>query len=130
MSEGRKRAANILILLGVLAWLPYLYLLANGNTPSILPFLALHLSGVLGGGYLRSKNAEPRELERGRSRKVIARIMIILGVLAWAPYFYITRILEIDQAIGPFLAGHLTGVLGGSAVRLSIEIEKLLTKES
>lgn len=129
MSEGRKRASNILITLGVLAWLPYFYLLASGQTPSILPFLAVHLSGVLGGGYLRSRSPQAETYEKGRSRKIVARFMIILGVLAWAPYFYITRVQGIDQAIGPFLAFHLTGVLGGSAVRLSIEIEKLLQKD-
>ncbi|MBW8011636.1 MAG: hypothetical protein FVQ83_10420 [Chloroflexi bacterium] len=48
---------RILIWLGVLAWAPYIYLLAIGQKVSVLPFLALHLTGLLSGGRLRSKVA-------------------------------------------------------------------------
>lgn len=127
MRLSRKQAGNVLIGIGVLAWLPYFYLLAGGSRPSFLPFLAVHLAGVLSGGWLRTKD-QASEPQKGALRKTIARILIVLGVLAWAPYFYLTRIQGVDQAIGPFLAAHLTGVLGGSAVRLSIEVERLLKR--
>lgn len=129
MNETKKRIANLLILVGVLAWLPYFFLLARGESPSILPFLAFHLGGVLSGGYLRSQDQTAKAKQHGQTRKRIARVLIILGVLAWAPYFYLTRIQGLDQAIGPFLAAHLTGVLTGSAVRLSLEVEKMLKKD-
>lgn len=119
---------NLLILIGVLAWLPYYFLLSQGGTPSILPFLAVHLAGVLSGGWLRSREMDTRS-EHGRSRKIIARILIILGILAWAPYYYLTIIQGVDQSITPFLIAHLVGVLGGSAVRLSLEAEKILRRD-
>ena len=50
------KKANILIALGVAAWVPYAvlkYLL--GYDIPVLPFLVLHLCGVLPGGYLRMR---------------------------------------------------------------------------
>lgn len=122
----RKRLSTTLIAIGVLAWLPYFYLLAGGGKPSLLPYLAVHLAGVLSGAWLRRTPSQPADPRRGRRRVVAARIMIILGVLAWAPYFYLTRVAGVEQEIGPFLAAHLTGVLGGAALRLSLPVEDLI----
>ena len=44
---NRKKIGNLLTLLGVLAWVPFLYLVATDQEPSIFPFLIVHLSGVL-----------------------------------------------------------------------------------
>lgn len=56
-------------------------------------------------------------------RRKAGTILIWLGVLAWAPYFYLDKIVGQDVIITPFLAAHLTGVLGGAALRASVEVE-------
>jgi hypothetical protein len=129
-SGSQKRIANLLILLGVLAWLPYFYLLGRGNSPSIFPFLLLHLSGVVPGAWLRFRSDPPKERSSGLIRKRLARMLILVGLLAWAPYVYLTRVTGMETAIGPFLAVHLTGVLGGSALRISVGIERYLNDRS
>lgn len=122
ISKRQKRLSTILIALGVLAWGPYFYLLASGRDPSLFPYLGVHLAGVLSGAWLRRRSGDATGRKR-QGRIVAARILILLGVLAWAPYFYLTRLAGIEQPIGPFLAAHLTGVLGGAALRLSLAVE-------
>ena len=122
---------RILIWLGILAWAPYVYLLAIGQKVSILPFLALHLAGLLSGGRLRSRAAIKTGNEstvQGRKRRFASNVLIFLGVLAWAPYIFITRGLGQDIEIAPFLIMHLTGVVGGLAVRFSISLDRFLSR--
>ena len=124
---------TILIWLGVLAWAPFLVLVANDRPVSIFPFLSAHLAGVLGGAWLRSSADRLEGLDKvqaayGRRRKLASKIMIYLGVLAWAPYFYLERALGQEVAITPFLVAHLTGVLGGAALRASVEVERFTRK--
>jgi uncharacterized membrane protein YjjB (DUF3815 family) len=123
---SRRRLANTLIVLGVLAWAPYFYFLSLGEAPSVLPYLGGHLTGVLSGAWLRTRQAVDVEVPFGQRRKLAARILVILGVLAWAPYFYLSRIGGVEVEVGPFLGAHLTGVLGGSLLRISVEVERLL----
>lgn len=123
--ENRRRLGTILIWAGVLAWAPFLAAVTAKQPVSIVPFLIAHLSGVLGGWWLRRSADRAEGLDRsgdthGQRRKVASRILIYLGVLAWAPYLYLERILGQDVEIGPFLAVHLTGVLSGVALRLSV----------
>lgn len=125
-ADNQRRLANTLIVLGVLAWAPYFYLLSTGESPSFLPYLAAHLTGVLSGAWLRTRNTNLVGPSFGQRRKLAARILIILGVLAWAPYFYLSRVGGIEVEIGPFLGAHLTGVLGGSLLRLSVEVQRFL----
>ena len=134
-SDRRRTWGTVLIGLGVLAWAPFAYLVANGQNVSIFPFLAAHLAGVLGGEWLR-KSADrmtgvaKTEAARGRRRRTASIILIYLGVLAWAPYFYLTRVLGKDIEITPYLTAHLTGVLGGAALRASVEVERLARKDA
>ena len=72
----------------------------------------------------------PTAPEIGRHRRLLSRLLIYLGVLAWAPYFYQTRVLGNDVEISPYLAAHLTGVLSGVALRLSVEIERHWSRRS
>lgn len=135
MTSTKQRAlGNVLIWIGVLAWIPFFILIGNGGQVSILPFLGAHLAGVFSGGWLRNTAGRLEGLDRiesqqGRRRKLISKVMIYLGVLAWAPYFYIEKVLGQDLAIGPFLAVHLTGVLGGAALRASVELERLVQRK-
>ena len=135
MTSTKKRAlGNVLIWIGVLAWVPFFILIGNGGQVSVFPFLGAHLAGVLGGGWLRNtadrlEGLDKIESQRGRRRKLISKIMIYLGVLAWAPYFYFERVLGQDLDIGPFLAVHLTGILGGAALRASVELERFVQRK-
>jgi uncharacterized membrane protein YjjB (DUF3815 family) len=121
-----RRLSNVLIILGVLAWAPFFWKLTQGAQPSILPYLAAHLTGVLGGAWLRTRRADA-DVSRaiGRRRVLASKVLIYLGVLAWAPYFYLTKIAFADVEISGFLAAHLTGVLGGAALRGSVEVQRL-----
>jgi len=114
----RKTLANLLTVLGALAWVPFLYLVATGREPSIFPYLTVHLIGVIGGSQLRRKSS-PSGKKRYR-RQVAGRILIILGVFAWAPYLYQKEILSQSVEIAPYLTAHLFGVLGGTALLLSV----------
>jgi peptidoglycan/LPS O-acetylase OafA/YrhL len=121
---NRKKIGNLLTLLGVLAWVPFLYLIAIGQEPSIFPFLIVHLTGVLIGSQLR-RSASPSRGKLSR-RQLIGRIMIILGVIAWAPYLYQKELLSQPIEITPYLTVHLTGVLGGIALMLSVPLTRYL----
>ena len=115
---NRKTIGNILTLLGVLAWVPFLYLISNGQEPSIFPYLTVHLTGVIGGSQLR--RGPSRSKKKRYRRQVVGRILIILGVFAWAPYLYQKEILNQSIEMAPYLTVHLTGVLGGIAILLSV----------
>jgi hypothetical protein len=119
---NRRKIGNFLTLLGVLAWVPFLFLIVRGQEPSIFPFLLVHLSGVLIGSQLR-RGASPSRGKLSR-RQLIGRIMIILGVFAWAPYIYQKEILGQSIEIAPYLTVHLTGVLGGIALMLSVPLTR------
>ena len=119
---NRKKIGNLLTLLGVLAWVPFLYLIAIGQEPSIFPFLIVHLTGVLIGSQLR-RSASPSRGKLSRLQ-LIGRIMIILGVIAWAPYLYQKELLGQPIVITPYLTVHLTGVLGGIALMLSVPLTR------
>jgi hypothetical protein len=136
LREQRRRKQRawgaVLIWLGVLAWVPFFILLAVGRDVSIFPFLALHLTGVISGTWLRSRTdaqAESAQQQPGRRRRIVSRIMIYLGVLAWAPYFYLDRVVGQEVEMGPFLAVHLTGVLGGAALRASVELDRFVRRK-
>jgi hypothetical protein len=131
--ERQRKLATGLIWLGVLAWAPFLYFVAARVEVSIFPFLALHLTGVLGGLWLRARagrleSVTPAGEVFGRQRILLSKLMIYAGLLAWAPYFYLTRVLSQEQSIAPFLTAHLTGVLGGSALRASVEVQRYLQR--
>lgn len=49
---NRKKLGRILILLGVAMWIPYVILKFSGAEVTTMPFLALHLCGVIPGALL------------------------------------------------------------------------------
>ena len=59
-------------------------------------------------------------------RQQVGRIMIILGVIAWAPYLYQKEILGRSIEITPYLTAHLTGVVGGITLLLSVPFTRYL----
>lgn len=124
--KTERRAAWALIAIGVLAWVPYFYQLGLGENPSFMPYLAVHLAGVLSGAWLRKRSTPQIDEARGRGRKRAARALVILGVLAWAPYIYLNQVAGRPQPLAPYLTAHLIGVLGGSALRISLIVERYL----
>lgn len=125
--SSQQRLAWFLITIGVLAWVPYFYALARGGTPNILPYLGVHLAGVLSGAWLRRRSSPVRkDVGHGSRRRQLATVLVILGVLVWGPYFYLNEIAGQPQPLGPYLTAHLIGVLGGSALRVSLIVEDYL----
>ena len=120
-----QKIGKVLLIMGVLAWAPFLILVAMGEEPSIYPFLAVHLTGVIGGTRLRSRGKDGETKKRSR-RQIIGKILILLGVLAWAPYLYQKDVLGQPIEIGLFLTAHLTGVLTGIALLISVPLQKYL----
>jgi len=51
----RRKISKILIYLGVMAWIPYIYLNSiSAQKLPITPFLAAHLTGIFGGIFVRA----------------------------------------------------------------------------
>ena len=111
----RHRLGTILIWLGVLTWAPFIFLRAIGEKPVFLLFLPFHLIGVIGGSRLRS--TARRELgmlpPKRNNLHTAGHILILLGILVWAPYLYLKLALGQPVEVMDFLPFHLTGVLGG-----------------
>ena len=64
-SRGR-RLGEVLILLGVAAWVPYFLLGGEDEGLAVGPFLAAHLSGVIPGSVLRYTPIGDRLFSRAR----------------------------------------------------------------
>lgn len=111
----RYRLGNVLITLGVLTWLPFIVLRIAGETPSLFLFLPFHLLGVIGGSRLRAyARKEMGVLPAKKSLlQILGHGLIFLGILAWAPYFYIKFATTQPVDVMNYLPFHLTGVLGG-----------------
>jgi hypothetical protein len=95
----------------------------------------VHLIGVVGGSALRTSarrlEGEPPVAQLiGRRRWLLGRMLIGLGVLAWAPYLYLHYALGQKVVITPYLTAHLTGVLGGSALLASIGVSRYLARRA
>ena len=115
MVLARYRLGTVMIWLGVLTWLPFIVLRIAGEKPSLFWFLPIHLVGVVGGSRLRAyapKELGARPPKKGRLR-VIGHGLIYIGILVWAPYFYLKLTTQAAVDVMNFLPYHLTGVLGG-----------------
>ena len=114
----RYRLGTVLILLGVLAWLPFITLRIAGEKPSLLWFLPFHLVGVIGGSRLRSAarkemGAPPAKKSRLRG---LGHALILAGILVWVPYLYAKLALHQEMEVMNFLPFHLVGIFGGILV--------------
>ena len=69
-----QKMGTILIWLGVAAWLPFLYLLAAGQNPSIYPYLIVHLIGIIGGTRLKALAKKDKTPKKRHKRQVIGKI--------------------------------------------------------
>lgn len=116
----RYRLGTILIWLGVFTWAPFIFLRSTGAKPPFLWFLPFHLLGVIGGSRLRS--AARRELGLALPKKnalhSAGHLMILLGILVWAPYLYLKAVIGQPVEVMDYLPYHLIGVLGGVSLHL------------
>ena len=111
----RYRAGLALIWIGVLTWLPFILLRANGHKPSLFWFLPFHLVGVIGGSRLR-KTARAEmgaEAPKGNAFRTVGHSLIFLGIMVWSVYFYLKLFAGQPVEVGDFLPYHLTGIFGG-----------------
>ncbi len=60
------------------------------------------------------------------NRQTLGRVLILIGVGAWLPYFYLEGVAGQDVSVLPFLAVHLTGIFGGAALRGSGWLKRIL----
>jgi hypothetical protein len=114
----RYRLGTALIWLAVLTWAPFIVLRIAGEKPSLFLYLPFHLVGVMGGARLRA--SAHKEMDMPPPKKSRLRVaghgLIFLGILVWAPYFYLKMLTSMPAEVMDFLPYHLTGVLGGVAV--------------
>jgi hypothetical protein len=117
----RYRLGTLLIWLGVFTWAPFIFLRAMGEKPAFMLFLPFHLIGVIGGARLRS--LARKELGMLPAKKnnlhMAGHLLILLGILVWAPYLYLKLGLGQPVEVMDFLPYHLTGVLGGVLLHLT-----------
>ncbi len=107
-----------MVWLGVLVWVPFIFLRVIGEKPPFWWFLPFHLLGVVGGAHLRrlackSMDAPPAKKSPYR---LVGHGMILAGVLVWVPYFCLKYAAQQPLEVMNFLPFHLGGVLGGLAV--------------
>ena len=126
---SRRTLGNIMVWLGVLVWIPYVLLISNQIETPLLPYLLLHLIGVLGGVKLRGPMTQEHSVI-GKRRRKISRILIYGGVMAWLPFYYINGVLGQEVDTTPFLFVHLTGIIGGVLVRGSIVLSQFIERGS
>jgi phosphatidylglycerophosphate synthase len=111
----RYRLGTILLWLGVFIWAPFIFLRAIGEQPVFLFFLPFHLIGVIGGARLRSMARRELGMPASNQNRLhtAGHLLILLGILVWAPYLYLKLVLGQPVEVMNFLPFHLTGVLGG-----------------
>lgn len=82
--------------------------------------LTYFLVGVIGGSRLRSM--AQRQLGMSLPNRsflhIAGHIMILFGILVWAPYLYLKVVLGQPVEVMQYLPFHLTGVLGGVFLHL------------
>jgi hypothetical protein len=118
--EQRQTYSKYLIWLGLLAWIPYILMRALRLEVVVMPFLVVHLTGVLGGAFLqRASSGEQNTVsERERFRKTFSTVVILLGVSVWGVYFGLEWITGVEREVAPFLIAHLSGVLSGAGIKV------------
>ena len=122
MQISRVQIGRMLVWLGVLTWVPYILLTIAGRSLPILPFLMVHLTGVIGGTMLRRSDIRSTP-EKSRSRmplqRRISNALLLIGIIIWGVYFLMKSSLGEHIEIMPFLIIHLSGIFGGILLRFN-----------
>lgn len=105
---------RILVGLGVAVWPVWGSLYVAGSAPSVAAALVAHLVLVIPGGMLirRAGGGSPPSV-----RKRAGSLLILFGIIAWAPYFFVTEVSGTEISSFPFLIWHLSGVVPGALLR-------------
>ena len=111
----RYRLGTIFVWLGVFTWVPFIVLRAMGERPSFLLFLPFHLWGVIGGSRLRSTARKELGLVPPKKNmlSIAGHVMIVLGILVWAPYLYSKFVMGQSIEVMNYLPYHLIGIFAG-----------------
>ena len=118
--EQRAKYSNIFIWIGLLAWVPYIASRLLQFDISVIPFLVMHLIGVIGGIILRrqsSQSAAPLS-KKTKQLKTISTVLLVVGVSVWGVYFGLEWLTGVEREVTPFLMAHLSGVLTGAGIKL------------
>ncbi|MBE0408665.1 MAG: hypothetical protein IBX69_02910 [Anaerolineales bacterium] len=121
---------TILVVLGVLVWVPFFALRIAGETPSLFIYLPFHLIGVIGGGSMR-KAANKMLFKPKEKRKIymwIAHILFVVSLLVWLPY-YAQQLVGYPVELTPYLIAHLVGVLSGTSILIIASAWRYLRKK-
>ena len=112
---ARYRLGTALLWLGVLIWVPYIFLRVTGQSPAVIWFLIVHLLGVVGGSRMRAyARKEMGMITKKRNLwHVFGHMLIWFGVAVWVPYFYSRLIAGMQVQVMNYLPYHLIGVIGG-----------------
>jgi hypothetical protein len=116
----RYHLGTALIWVGVLIWGPFIVLHFVGSNPPLWWFLPFHLLGVVGGSRLRASACKAMGASAPKVNfvQIVGKLLILIGVLVWAPCLYLKLIAQIPVDVSRFLPFHLAGVLGGLAILL------------
>jgi len=109
--------------LGILVWVPYGVLTIGGSTPSILPFLAVHLAGILGGLWIKRMDhgvVKENPMVPSLSRRRIGSILMIIALAVWVPYFILKDLTVQQVNSAPFIVVHVSAALSGLLLRLGL----------
>jgi hypothetical protein len=120
---SRYALGKTLTWLGILVWVPFILLTIGKYSPPILPFLVVHLIGILGGAWIKRTNS-PVENANSLAGKSPARrigsILILLGVAVRVIYFTIKNFTAMEVSLAPFLILQLSAVVPGLMLRLGL----------
>jgi hypothetical protein len=117
---------RVLVAAGVAIWPVWGTLFLLDRAPHVALAIGAHLALVIPGGMiLRAHRPEAQRRARGRR---LGEVLILLGVLAWAPYFILSRDGEVES--WPFLAAHLSGVIPGAVLRYTPLGDRVLPTRS
>ena len=118
--EQRAKFSKMFFLLGLLAWFPYIFARAIQTDISFVPFLSVHLIGVIGGIIFRkqSQTEANKPSERKLFLRKLSTALLLLGVSVWAVYFGLKFITGVEREVAPFLIAHLSGVLSGAGIKV------------
>lgn len=123
MEITKHTFGKALTLLGVLAWVPLLLLTFGGYSPSILPFLAVHLIGILGGVWFKRTEqgggASISLTGKSLSRK-LGSYLVLIGAAVWIPFIAINNLTVAEVSLAPFVTLHLSAVVPGILLRLGL----------
>lgn len=109
------RVGVALLWVGVLTWVPFIIMRANGIYPSIFWFLPFHLAGVIGGSRLRvlARKQMGADVPKKNSLRTIGHILVFLAISIWGVYFYLKFVVGRPVEVSDFLPYHLTGIFSG-----------------